>query len=190
MTLNDILNSGEAFVLLFLIPVAGFYLDRYLSVKKLWLLMGVTIALLVFYAFGYQSPIPLFFQFLYVTSFGSGIGLFFKLIKKESVKVWIAFSLTFALMIPSAFLYLIGVFGGGEEVTRVCQNYYYQVDKVEVNAFSGKPSIKYKLCKYTWIPIFYSYVDSINVEENQCTYTFEKVNKIFDSCKKEIIDLK
>jgi hypothetical protein len=190
MSTNDILNSGEAFVLLFLIPVAGFYLDRYLSVKKLWLLIGVTTALLLFYAFGYQSPIPLFFQFLYVASFGSGVGLFFKLIKKDTPKVWISLLLTFLLMLPSIFLFFVGAFGGGKEVKRVCQSYYYQVDLVNYSAFSGKPVSNFELRKYTVIPIFYQYLDEVTIEENQCKYTFEKVNKIFDSCKKEITDLK
>ena len=182
----DFFDSAEEFVLVFLIPLSGYVLNKYLNNLKLVWVFICSGLLIGFFMFGYLSPIPLFFQILYLTSVGSLIALIFSLIQNEKVKNWVTSLSTILLIVPSAFLYFIGVFGGGHESKRICQSYYYQVDEVYYTAFSGRPVTNFELREYTIFPIFYRYVDKVSKVDKKCVYQFEKESFEFDYCKKTL----
>jgi hypothetical protein len=80
-------------------------------------------------------------------------------------------------------------FSGSQQAVNLYKNHGYKVEYVTYQGFAGRPSLKYQLSKYTFIPVFIKTIETVrDIDTVQsCEIGFVKSNVVFNKCELRMV---
>lgn len=176
--------GNEAFIL-FLFPLIGLVLQRMLSLKVTYWVLGIAFILFSPILLSYQYTIPYAFRtlLLIITSAAFALGL--RSVKKTGIKILLsslASVAIFFLFLASAFF---SAFVGLKKVKKTWNISNYRIELISQHGFAGEPVETYRLTRYTSIPLLIKHEETMynNDRTGSCYVWFMKAGVVLDKCR-------
>lgn len=172
-------NGNELFIL-FLSPILGLLIDKYLKRKLVLWAFGIISILLIPIFTPYYYVIPFTYQILGLLWFSIVYSFYSKQLIKKNTKILSATIISILLFVILGFGAFMDSFGGYTKVNQSWKGHGYKIEKKINYGFAGKPDTTYTLKEYTLIPLLEKNIETtVEIDStNRCIIHFvtEKIS--------------
>lgn len=187
------LTIVQSCFILFLFPLIGQALSKYLHKKTAWWILGISFFFLIPMFTPWDYPFPFAYRTLGLifASVAYALRLQSSKLKRET-NGKISMILSATLFFVLGFAAFVAALGGSQQVEHTWKNKNYRVQLLHDQGFSGRAISIYTIGKYTAIPILVRDMETV-VEldtTNSCVLHFKKSNIYFNRCDGSIIPAK